>query len=383
MIELCKADECTGCSGCVNVCPKQCIQMIEDNEGFLHPCIDHDKCIECHVCQRLCPVLNPLEKYDSPVVYAAFNNDPKVRANSSSGGIFNALARHFIDNGGMVVGALFGQSDFTLTHVLTDSMSDVKRMMGSKYVQSHVPNNLYKEILSAIQKGHKVLFTGTPCQVAACRKFIPAIYQEKILYVDIVCHGVPSQALFSDYIGKLSQKLATRICVFNFRTREGWGYAPSFAGEDNSWRPLSGIDNSYMSLFLQGYTFRENCYNCQYATPQRVSDITIADFWGLGKEIPYAYDKTLGVSLLLVNTHKGEQVLEKIADVLTLDRRSLSEATKMNPNLHKASYRPRQRNNIYSYFFQHSLSETYTHYFDNPYRKMRRLVGKLVRLMRR
>lgn len=382
MIELCKANECTGCSGCVNVCPKQCIQMIEDKEGFLHPAIDHDKCIECHACQRVCPVLNPLDKHETPIVYAAFNNDSKVRANSSSGGMFNALARHFIENGGMVVGALFMHDDFTLIHALTDSMDDVKKMMGSKYVQSRIPDNLYKDILSVLKSGHQVLFTGTPCQVAACRKFIPAIYQDKILYVDIVCHGVPSQKLFSDYIKKLSANFGG-ISAFNFRTREGWGYAPAFAREDNSWHSLSGIDNIYMSMFLQGYTFRENCYHCQYATPQRVSDITIADFWGLGKDKPYSHDKTLGVSLLLINSPKGERMLDKIADALTLDKRSLDEATKMNPNLHEPSHRPRQRNGIYSCFFHHTLSETYTHYFNNPYRKLRRLAGKIVRLLKR
>lgn len=383
MIELCKANECTGCSGCANVCPKQCIQMMEDNEGFLHPSINHDRCIECHACQRVCPELNPLEKHDLPVVYAAFNNNSKVRAESSSGGMFYALAKYVIENGGMVIGAMFGPNDFTLSHELTDSMSDVKKMMGSKYVQSHIPDNLYKEVLSVIKTGRNIIFTGTPCQVAACRKVIPAVYQDKILYVDIVCHGVPSQTLFNDYIKKLSKKVGMRIRTFNFRTREGWGVSPAFASEDNSWHYLSGIDNTYMSMFLQGYTFRENCYDCHYATPQRVSDITIADFWGLGKEIPYAYDKTLGVSLLLINTPKGTQMLDKIADTLTLDRRSLSEATKMNPNLHEASHRPRQRNNVYTYFFGHSLQETYTHYFDNPYRKFRRFIGKLVRLVRR
>lgn len=378
MIQLCKPSACTGCSACANVCAKRSIEMRPDSEGFLHPIINQEKCVDCGLCVKVCPVLNKPHFYSSSKVYAAFNKDVEVRKKSSSGGMFYALAQKVVFQGGCVVGAMF-KDNFVLEHAIASSIEDVLPMMGSKYVQSNISDTLYKDIKVLLIQGKKVLFTGTPCQVAACKQFIPSQLHEKLILVDIVCHGVPSQLLFRDYLKKLGCKMQTNVNEFNFRIREGWGVAPSFSGSNNSHMPLVGKDNLYMALFLNGYVFRNNCYSCQYAQSQRVSDITIADFWGVGEEKPYMHDKKYGISLLLVNSAKGEKIVNSLSDTITIEERTLSEAIKINVNLRKSSPRPIYRNTIYSYALNHSIDETYDYYFNSFYRKLRRVVGNILR----
>lgn len=378
MIELCKPKDCTGCAACVNACVKHFIEMKPDKEGFLHPHIDTEQCLECGACVKVCPVLNKVSKNPLPKVFAAFNNDTQVRSRSSSGGIFYALADRVIANGGYVVGASF-RKGFVLEHTIASTIEEVLPMMGSKYVQSHISNDLYKEILKLLRQRKEVLFTGTPCQVAACKNFIPLKYRDLLILVDIVCHGVPSQFLFRDYLNKLNVKLKTNIRRFNFRTFDGWGVAPSIESENNSRYSLQGKENLYMTLFLNGYTFRESCYVCEYATKERVSDITIADFWGIGENMPFSHDTSKGVSLVLVNSKQGEHLIESIENIITIEERSLDEAIRVNMNLRKPSSRPCYRDNVYQYALNHGIEETYDYYFNSLYRKLRRMIGNIIR----
>ena len=378
MIELCKFEDCTGCAACVNACATQCIEMKSNKEGFLYPEIDQEKCVECGACTKVCPELNNLSFSNAPKVYAAFNNDLQVRQKSSSGGMFYAMASKMISNGGFVVGAAFND-DLVLEHRIASSIDEVIPMMGSKYLQSTISNDLYRNILKLLRQGKEVLFTGTPCQVAGCKQFVPNKYQDKLFLVDLVCHGVPSQLLFSDYLKKLKKKVNFNIEKFNFRTSNGWGVTPSIVDKNGVSYILKGKENLYMSLFLNGYTFRENCYRCPYASSKRVSDMTIADFWGIGTEKPFNHDVTSGVSLLLVNSQNGEELLRSLSDAITVEERSLSEAIRANLNLRLPSSRPFYRNTVYDYTLNHNIEDTYDFYFNSLYRRIRKVIGRIVR----
>lgn len=317
--------------------------MLPDTEGFLAPQIDEMSCTDCGLCKRICPSNSHYPKdhfYEAPSkVYAAWNQDETIRSQSSSGGVFTALAEMTLAEGGIVIGSAFDEK-LNVRHISIDTKSDLGRLRGSKYVQSEMPPDLYKEIRYHARNNRKILFSGTPCQVAGVRQFVKQ--QENILFVDILCHGVPSPLLWREYQKTLPQGITS----FSFRDKtHGWkkfGVQFSFKGKvstQTAWR------NTYMKAFLQDMALRPVCYDCQYARVPRVGDISLADFWGVEKSHP-EYDDDKGTSLVMANNAKGSVALSNCRTLIS-HQVNISDALSGNKILSAPSRRASQRDAFY------------------------------------
>lgn len=347
MPTLAKSTDCTGCSACYNACLHKAINMVADKEGFIYPQISKDKCVECKLCERSCPVITPpaVEQYEKPKAFALWSNPDRTL--SSSGGAFSAFARLILDKGGVVFGASFDEN-LHVKHIEIDSVENLDRLRGSKYVQSNI-GDVYQSIKKRLRQDRYVLFCGTPCQVAGLRAYLHKDF-EKLLILDLACHGVPSEAVWQSYLSKLSAKFSNKkISHYDFRRRNGWGFQPS-ACIDNKKKLLYGIDSLYMSAFDKSALFRNCCYHCQYASSKRIGDCSIADFWGLGRQgIPFKHDVMKGVSLVLVNNDKGRNALSLLKDCF-IEERPLDEALAQNANLNHPSHYNKDRDGIISAF---------------------------------
>lgn len=341
-IDLCNENECTQCFTCVAVCPQNCITMVPSEAGFSKPAIDRNKCIECGLCMKSCHQkgYSPyLQRAIPQNVYASWSKDNKIRQSSSSGGIFSVFASYILKREGVVFGASFVEG-LHLRHVAVADVFELKKLRGSKYLQSDL-SGCYEEVKEYLQLDKYVLFTGTPCQIAGLYAFLKKDYA-KLYTCDVICHGVPSQAAFDLYCEKINLSLSH--CVdFKFRYLKGWGFQLSY--NDIS-IPVS--DCYYMNAFSKGYMFMESCYKCPYAKLERISDITMADFWGIGTKQLFRYSKSKGVSMLLVNTKKGKELLNNCSNELFLEERSVEEAVFGNFNLTHSSIRPEERNSYFS-----------------------------------
>lgn len=353
MPTLANIEQCTGCAACCNICAHGAIKMQENQEGFLYPAIDNSTCINCGLCEKVCPVIHPIPLgRPLPDVYALWSETDRTA--SSSGGAFSAFARAILKRDGLVYGATYDEA-LCLHHTPAGSVEGLDAMRGSKYMQSEI-GNVFKDIRTALRNSRWVLFCGTPCQVAGLRAFLGKDH-ETLLTLDLACHGVPSGKIFQSYLKKLSMKYAsTTIRHYEFRRMDGWGFAPSFTDERNKKTRLFGTDALYMEAFNASALFRKCCYSCAYSSIPRVGDCSIADFWGIGRYgKKFKHDVMKGVSLVLVNTPKGNKIFKDLENVFA-EQRTLQEALKENPNLRKPSpYNP-QRDAIISAFLDSNRS---------------------------
>ena len=358
MPTLADKEQCTGCMACMNACAKGALSFYKDDEGFLQPSINTDLCVECGLCERSCPeIRKQFHQHDGTLdVYAGWNKTD--RCVSSSGGAFSSIARYVIAKGGFVYGATL-DDNLICKHIAVDDIEGLNRLRGSKYIQSCI-GYVFKEVKKNLLGDSYVLFTGTPCQVSGLKSYLGKDY-EKLITIDLICHGVPSQEVFSSYVEKLKKRLGfaenERVLNYEFRRRDGWGFAPSVATTKNNFRFLYGVDSLYMSAFDKAATFRRPCYTCHYANTNRVGDFSIGDFWGLGKQgESFRYDMTKGVSLLLVNSDKGHGIMKQLGGDNFYVLRSLKEAAARNHNLTKVSSYYKDRNNVIHAFLDDSIS---------------------------
>ncbi len=307
MIELCDQLDCTGCGSCYSTCSKGSIKMVPSSEGFLFPEIDVSTCVECGLCQKKCPILNPVEFYDQPNVYASWSLDKSIRTTSSSGGMFSEFSKWIFDRGGVVFGVVMTE-ELDAVHVSARSLAEIQPMKGSKYYQSII-GDTYKEAKEALAADQWVMFSGTPCQIAGLLKYLSPKKYAKLITLDMVCHGVPSSLFFKEYVNKLEGIYPNVVRQsFLFRLFDKWQYQPSIISNNNR-VVISKQNNLFMKMFLDNFISRESCYKCQYTKVNRVADITIADFWGIGKSFPFNHSTEKGVSLCLVNTAEGDAIL--------------------------------------------------------------------------
>ena len=380
MIELCSKNQCTGCSSCANICPKGCIEMVENHEGFLYPVIAPESCVQCGLCKKSCPELNVIEKNGQPKIYASWSKADQIRMTSSSGGLFYTLSEHIINKGGVVFGVVFND-DMSASHICAESLKGLRAMQGSKYIQSNI-NTTYKAAYSYLKKGQPVMFTGTPCQIAGFRAFLSNRAFNNLLLVDIVCHGTPPAKSLKWYLREIKTKIGEfDEHTFLFRNLNAWGYAPSVEVSERR-RLMSHDENLFMNLFLKSLLHRESCYQCRYTTTERVSDLTLADFWGIGNEIPFNHDTSKGCSLLLVNSNTGETIINEISDRIFIAERPINEALKVNHQLYMPSKRPKKRDKIFSYIYKHSYDEVNRKYINTQYIRLRHLVGNILRFLK-
>ena len=360
MIILADSKKCTGCHACMNICPKNAITMVEDSEGFLQPNINSSKCIECKLCQKTCPVINPLPiENTTSKVYALINYTDCKK--SSSGGAFSFFARKILADGGVVFGATI-DCNLQVYHIGVERIEDLYKLRESKYVQSKIGTS-YKEAKRYLVAGRKVLFTGTPCQIAGLYKYLGKHWENLLVTLDLVCHGVPNQKIFNSYLNKLAKinkypnSFVGNIIGFRFRNLESWSIVSSIKFANNKkWHLLSQESNAYMISFFRGLIFRECCYNCQYANTKRTGTFTIADFWGVGtKGNKFQKNISAGVSMIIDNNGLINKFIEP-ADNIYIEERTIEEATLKNENLNHPFIRPKERDTAVIDLLNHKSS---------------------------
>lgn len=363
-----KKESCCGCRACEQVCKRACIKMNADEEGFLYPDIDNDKCINCGMCKKVCPIDKDTTSglnFEEPFVYAAWHKDNEILKESSSGGVFTALAQYILDRNGVVFGCSLDE-DMVAKHVRIDSKDDLYKLRGSKYVQSDT-NDTFAQVKQLIKEGKYILYTGTPCQIAGLKSFIGP-NSENLITVDLICHGVPSPKIFDYYIKHLSKKHNGKIMDFSFRDKSkyGWGeYGFRYKISKNNKiykRDVAGNLSPYGYAFFRNYLQRPVCYKCQYTTTKREGDITLADFWGVDRIHP-EIDPNNGISLVIVNTEKGKKVFGDLDEKINKVSSTLENAKLQNNHLENSSDKPEARDYIYKEIDKLGFEEAAKRYF--------------------
>lgn len=330
MIEIKDKHNCCGCAACVQKCARQCISLLEDSEGFLYPVIDTEKCIDCGLCETVCPELNQYDKQSSLTTLAAINIDECVRLESSSGGVFSLLAEQTIKDGGVVFGARFDEK-WEVVIDCSDTLEGIAQFRGSKYLQARTEDSFFR-CEQFLKKGRRVLYSGTPCQVAGLKHFLGKEYRN-LFTVDVVCHGVPSPKVWRKYLDETVG--VSNVKGVSMRDKvEGWQnyhLSISYVDGDKS-RILSSPygKNDYMRAFLKDMILRPSCYRCKSRELRSGSDITIGDYWGIDDVCPEMNDDK-GICLVLANTEKGKSILE--SDGMKFKETSFEEGYRGNPSI--------------------------------------------------
>lgn len=332
---ICDYKDCTGCGLCAARCPKQCIEMKPGFLGHLYPEIDQDKCINCKLCQKGCPSLQDIESSYPKKAFAAWSKDEEDYVTSTSGGAASVVSQYVISKGGVVYGCSV-LPNIQIAHIRVDNLEALHLLKGSKYVQSQI-KGIIPQLRKDVKDGFPVLFIGTPCQVAAIKQLYKTI-PDNLYLVDIICHGTPSNKYLKDYIQKDLKIDAARVTNVKFRLPDAYSLCvfendKILYKSNNLW--THRYEDLYMDTFIDGCTSRYSCNTCHYAKPERISDITIGDFWGLGNEVS---DKEIpehknGVSCVLPITEKGMQLVEAIRHNLNIYERPVTEAINGNDQL--------------------------------------------------
>ncbi len=345
MIQLKEAKDCCGCNACVQKCPASCIVMYEDKEGFLYPQVDTKLCINCGLCEKVCPVINQENTKKPLYTYAAKNKNENIRKCSSSGGIFSLLAQYVLSQKGIVFGACFDEN-WEVVHDYTETLDGIAAFRGSKYVQSKVENSFIKTE-QFLQSGRIVLFSGTPCQVAGLKLFLQREY-ENLLTVDFVCHGVPSPKVWRMYLQELIKSKKFKKTADNFSLNEiiniefrnkslGWKRYNFHINVQNTKKNILFSEPSDENIFMKGFLndlyLRPSCYACPSKCFKSGSDITIGDYWGIEHILPQ-FDDDKGVSLVMINTNKALEIYQNLSIIYM--ETLYEDAFKGNPPIEKS-----------------------------------------------
>lgn len=340
MPNLAHTNQCTGCTACASVCPKSCIQMCPDENGFRYPIVDETICVGCGLCEQSCPVVNPLGKAENDSkAYAAYSKDEGMRLESSSGGVFTEIAKAVLARGGAVFGAAYNQR-FEVVHICVEYEADLTKLRGAKYAQSDLCG-VFGQVKARLNQGQEVLFSGTPCQVGGLKAFLRKDY-ENLLTVDFVCHSVPSPMAWREYVKYRAEQDngGSLPAAINLRSKKtGWSryqYSNLFEYADGHAHAAKSSDSLYMKLFVGGYINRESCANCQFKGYSRASDLTLGDFWGIWDIAP-EMDDNKGTSVVLVQSGQGAELLRNITDRLVLKPMTLEDAGRQNSAMLKTS----------------------------------------------
>ncbi|MBE6330811.1 MAG: 4Fe-4S dicluster domain-containing protein [Bacteroidales bacterium] len=384
MIKILEKHNCCGCGACAQICPKQCVSIEADNEGFLYSKVDESKCIDCGLCEKTCPILNPSEvKPSLKQSFAFINCDETIRYNSSSGGAFSALAGIILRRGGKVFGARY-DSDFNVVHSFIDKEEDLELFRGSKYTQSAI-NQSFVECKSFLDSGVEVLFTGTPCQIGGLKAFLKKDY-DNLITIDLICHGVPSPLLWRKYVEYREKQGGAKVTRTSFRRKnDGWKkYSMwfAFANHIEYCRDLS--KDPYMQMFLKDICLRPSCYDCKFKTIDRESDITMADFWGVQNEYP-EIDDDKGVSFVVIHSEKGRGLFDSIGNSVKKSV-PLVVGLKYNPSMVSSVVMPNERGFFFKDLEKLSFEKMIKKYVAKPwyaqvYKLFRRCVRKVMRIV--
>lgn len=340
-------NQCFGCRSCEQVCPQNCITMISSNEGFLYPFIDEEKCVDCNLCLKACPVENSKEHRDTPKSVWGLKNKNNIDImKSASGGAADIISKIILQQGGIVYGAAYDEN-LVVKHIEVTCEKEKYKLQSSKYVQSDT-NDCYSRVRRQLGAGKKVLFTGTPCQIAGLYSFLGKD-MTNLYTLDLICHGVPSPKFFEKYLEYQKHKLKENILYFNFRSKEkrGWGTQYLLKTKTKTKkRYISLTLDRYGNHFMKGDCYRECCYSCPFSNLNRVADITVGDFWGVSQSHPEFYSSK-GVSSVFINSNKGRALFEKIRSFSDYIPITVDEGLFRQGNLVKPSIRPLSRDTFY------------------------------------
>lgn len=373
-MEIINKIECTGCSACYNICPKHAIEMIEDKKGFEYPKINKEKCIDCKLCVKACPILHYNIVNNIPKAYAVINNNEITRDKSASGGVFSLLAEYIIDNNGVVFGAEFDKN-WRVKHYYIENKENIDKFRGSKYLQSTI-GNTYKLAKEFLKNGKKVLFTGTSCQIEGLKSYLMKDY-ENLYTQDIICHGVPSPKVHNKYLEYQKNKFkTTKINKIEHRNKDnGWrNFKLKIKFDKNTYKESHKKD-LFMQAFLRNTILRDSCYNCHFKKKNRISDITLADFWGIENILP-DMDDDKGTSLVIVNSKKGQELLENIKDKIQCKSVDFETAIKYNPSMTKSAKKDKQSDKFFENLDKMDFDKLVKKYTYTP-SKLKKIINKI------
>lgn len=352
VFETINLNNCSACTACMNICPKQAIAINPDENGFNYPNIDSEQCIDCGLCVQVCNYQKKNKKTSKKETYAAATKDTDP-LQSASGGLFATIATHVLQKKGIVYGcAMCSENEFlSPKHIRIENKADLHLLQGSKYVQSEL-GFTYQRVKVDLDNSKTVLFSGTPCQVDGLRGFLRNDY-DNLYTIDIICHGVPSIQMFKDYLRYVEQKKQKKIVDFKFRDKsDGWRLHGKIVLEDSAGKKQTEYfepeQSSYYQMFLNSYTYRENCYSCPYAGDKRPGDITIGDFWCIDLVHPEmlvqnggCFDEKKGISCLIVNSEQGYKLLDLFGAGIERRNSTFENAAKYNGQLsHPSPLKP-------------------------------------------
>lgn len=346
---------CCGCSACAQSCPKHCITLCNDYEGFQYPVVDISICINCKLCEKVCPYLNKSEERKPLEVEIAHNPDTKIRKDSSSGGLFSLLAEYIIKNNGVVFGAKYDKN-WDVVHDYTDSIDSLSVFRGSKYVQSRIGDS-YQIAKCFLENGRLVLFTGTPCQVYSLRSFLRKSY-DNLYTVDIVCHGVPSPRVWRDYLSYINPGKKDIVAI-NMRDKSrSWSrYSYKIESSQGTLYDDYAANSEYLQMYINGFSVRPSCFNCPVKHGRSQSDITLADAWGINRVYPSMNDEK-GISVVCINSLAGKKIYNSIAKESKSFPLNVFYAE--NPSFHSSARATELRDTFWKLYEKEGIGAYYT-----------------------
>lgn len=364
MIQITDPSECSGCTACFSICGHDAITMKPDRLGFMYPQVNADKCVGCGLCVKICPFHDDYatpERLSQPEALCGRINNEQILKTSQSGGAYTAISDVILQRGGVVYGASFSDG-FKVTHTRAVKPKERDRHRGSKYIQSNL-GETFRAVRKDLTDGLTVLFTGTPCQTAGIRAYIPEKLQKSLFLVDLICHGVPAPAIWFEYLNYLERSHNDKIIAANFRDTEKFGWRQHFETFRFEHKPEI-VGDSFRKIFYLDLSLRESCYECKFCNLKRTGDLTIGDFWGCDKIYPDWADDDKGVSLILANTPKGQSLLNEAK--AAMKTRPVALESILQPNLKHPTARPAKRDRFVRDFIRKGIPYIFKKYAETP-----------------
>lgn len=376
MIDIIDKAKCCGCYACFNSCPKQCIIMKKDEEGFLYPFVNQDECINCGLCEKACPMLDCKGKSNPIATYAAQCKEDSVLLESSSGGLFSVLATAVLEKGGVVFGAGFSSDYKEVTHIEVDRCEELNRLRTSKYVQSKI-GKTFKRVKKLLDCETIVLFSGVPCQIAGLKRFLKKEY-DNLFCVDVICHGVPSPELWKKYLLDTEKMHQGIVVSVNFRHKKSpiHDYGINETADSVEVFSAKGTD-PYMQMFLKNFSLRPSCYSCHAKENGSDADITLGDFWGIQNVLPEMEDGR-GVSAVVIHTKKGQQLFEEVLCDIKAEKVLYENVRTYNSPIYKSVVKPDGRDTFFKDMDKLTFAELSEKYCVSAPKSMKQKLARTV-----